>query len=65
MGDAGTRLLFKLRSEHMNLMRNWVDIYRGREGKCMCNLCSEDCENVGHFLWNFLIYSECSGASKK
>ena len=25
--------------------------HRGREGKCMCNLCGEDCESVGHFLW--------------
>ena len=44
--------------EHMDLMRNWVDRGRGREGKCMCNLCSEDCESVGHFLWNRLVYSE-------
>ena len=32
--------------------------HRGREGKYMCNLCSEDCESVGHFLWNCPIYSE-------
>ena len=32
--------------------------HRGREGKCMCNLCGEDCESVGHFLWNCPVYSE-------
>ena len=24
----------------------------------MCNLCSEDCESVGHFLWNCPVYLE-------
>ena len=24
----------------------------------MCNLCGEDCESVGHFLWNCPVYSE-------
>ena len=24
----------------------------------MCNLCGEDCESVGHFLWNCTVYSE-------
>ena len=24
----------------------------------MCNLCGEDCESVGHFLWNCPIYSK-------
>ena len=33
--------------------------HRGREGKYMCNLCGEDCESVGHFLWNCPVYSEC------
>ena len=32
--------------------------HRGREGKCMSNLCGEDCESVGHFLWNCPVYSE-------
>ena len=44
--------------EHMDLMRDWVDIKVYREGKCMCNLCGEDCESVGHFLWSCLVYSE-------
>ena len=30
--------------------------HRGRDGKCMCNLCGEDYESVGHFLWNCLAY---------
>ena len=25
----------------------------------MCHLCGEDCESVGHFLWNCTVYSEC------
>ena len=34
--------------------------HRGREGISiiMCNLCGEDCESVGHFLWNCPVYSE-------
>ena len=24
----------------------------------MCNLCGEDGESVGHFLWNCSVYSE-------
>ena len=60
MGNAGTRLLFKnYVLEHMDLMRSWVYRHRGREGKCMCNMCGEDCESVGHFLWNCPVYSEC------
>ena len=35
--------------ERMDLMRSWVYRHRGREGKCMCNLCGEDYESVGHF----------------
>ena len=45
-------ILFKLRSGTHGLMRNWVYRHRGRDGKCMCNLCSEDCESVDHSLWN-------------
>ena len=57
MGDAGTRLLFKLRSG-MHGLNEELGRHRGREGKCTCNLCNEDCESVGHFLWNCLVYSE-------
>ena len=35
--------------EHKDLMRYWVNIEVYREDKCMCNLCCEDCESVGHF----------------
>ena len=57
MGDAGTRLLFKPRSGTHGLNEE-LGTHRGREGKCMCNLCGEDCESVGHFLWNCPVYSE-------
>ena len=59
VGDAGTRLLFKLRSGTHGLNEE-LGRHRGREGKykIMCNLCGEDCESVGHFLWNCPVYSE-------
>ena len=40
VGDAGTRLLFNLHSGTHGL--NKLGRHRGREGKCMCNLCGED-----------------------
>ena len=43
VGDAGTCLLFKLRSE-TNGLNEEFGRHRGREGKCMCNLCVEDYE---------------------
>ena len=47
MGDAGTRLLFKLRSgTHGLTLNEELGRHRGREGKCMCNLCGEDCEST-------------------
>ena len=49
VGDAGTRLLFKLHSETHGLSEE-LGRHRGREGKCMCKLFGEDCESVGHFL---------------
>ena len=51
VGDAGTRLLFKLRFGTHGFNEE-LSRHRGREGKCMCILCGEDCESVGHFLWN-------------
>ena len=50
MGRVMQELVYSLNCvlERMDLMRSWVD--RGREGKCMCNLCGEDCESVGHFV---------------
>ena len=44
--------------ECMDLMRSWVDIEVDKVYKSMRNLCGEDCESVGHFLWNWLVYSE-------
>ena len=35
MGDAGTRLLFKLHSGTHGLMRNWVDIEVGKVSLCV------------------------------
>ena len=54
VGDAGTRLLFKLRSGTHGLDEE-LGRHRGREGKYMSKLCGEDCESVGHFLWNFQV----------
>ena len=50
VGDAGTRLLFKLVLKHTDLMRNWVDTHRDRDGRCVLNVCGEDCESVDHFV---------------
>ena len=57
VGDAGTRLLFKLRSGTHGLSEE-LGRHRSREGKCMCNLRGEDCESVGQCLWNCPVYLE-------
>ena len=57
MGDARTDLHIKLRSG-MHGHNEELGRHRGREGKYMCNLCGEDCESVGQFLWNCPVYSE-------
>ena len=57
VSDAGTRLLFKLRSGIHGLNEE-LGRHRGRDGKCMCNLCGEDCESVDHSLWNCPAYLE-------
>ena len=57
VGNAGTCVLFKLCSGTHGLNEK-LGRHRGREGKYMCNLCGEDCESVGHFLWNCLVYVE-------
>ena len=49
MSDDGTRLLFKLCSRTMNLMRNCISI---EVEKISVNLCGEDCDSVDHFLWS-------------
>ena len=59
VSDAGTHLLFKLCSGTHGLTEKLAR-NRGRDGQCMCNLCSEDCESVDHFVWNCPAYSEQS-----
>ena len=51
VSDEGTRLLFKLRSGIHGLNEE-SGRHKGRDGKCRCNLCGEDCESVVHFLWS-------------
>ena len=41
--------------EHMDLMRNWIEI-EVEKVSVWNNLSGEECENVGHFLWNCSIY---------
>ena len=43
--DAGSRLLFKVRSGTDGLNEE-LGRYRGREGKTECSLCGNECENV-------------------
>ena len=31
--------------------------HRGREDKTECSLCEDECENVGHVLWECSAYS--------
>ena len=49
VSDARICLLFKLRSGTHGLIEE-LGRLRGRDGKCMRNLCSEDCESVDHFF---------------
>ena len=57
VSDTGTHLLFKLCSGTHGRNEE-LGRHRDRDVKCMCNLCGEDCESVGHFLWNCPAYSE-------
>ena len=41
----------------MDLMRSWVDIYRGREERNECLLYNDECESVSYVVWNCLVYS--------
>ena len=56
VSDAGTRLLFKFRSETHGLNEE-LGRQRGREGKMECTLCSAECESVVHVLWECSAYS--------
>ena len=61
MGWVMQELVYSLNYvlERMDLMRSWVDIEVEKVRlKRMCYLCGEDCESVGHFLWNCPVYSE-------
>ena len=42
---------------HTVWMKNWVGIYRGKEGKTECSLCGNEYENVSHVLWECSAYS--------
>ena len=46
-------------------MKNWVGIYRGREGKTECSLCGNECENVSHVLWECSAYSSTRASFMK
>ena len=41
----------------MDLMRSWVDIYRGKEGRKECLLCDNECESVSYVFWECPVYS--------
>ena len=53
-GDAGSRLLFKFRSETHGLNEA-----PGREGRKECLLCGDECESVSHVLWECPAYNIC------
>ena len=47
--------------ERLDVMRSWVDIELEKVSIIiMCNLFGEDCEGVGHFLWNCCIIVRAS-----
>ena len=56
MSDAGSRLLFKLRSGTRGLNEE-LGRHRGREGKVEYTLCGAECESVVHVLWECPAYS--------
>ena len=56
VSDAGTRLLFKFRSETHGLNEE-LGRHRGREGRSQCMLCDDECESVAHVLWDCPAYN--------
>ena len=56
VSDAGTRLLFKFRSE-MHGLNEELGRHRGREGKLERTLRGAECESVVYTLWECLVYS--------
>ena len=57
MGDAGTCLVFKLLSGTHRLNEEFGR-HRGREGKCMCNLCGEDLCGIVPFIQYLALFLE-------
>ena len=55
VSDAGTRLVFKLRSGTHGLNEE-LGRHRGREGKSACTLCGAECESIVHVLWECSAY---------
>ena len=47
---------FKFRSGTHGLNEE-LGRHRGREGKTVCSLCGNECENVSHVLWECSTYS--------
>ena len=56
--DAGTRLLFEVRSGTHGLNEE-LGRERGREGKVECSICGVECESVVRVLWECPAYSSC------
>ena len=54
VGDAGNRLLFKLRSGTHGLTEE-LGRHRGREGRKECLLCDAECESDSHVSWDCLL----------
>ena len=61
VSDAGTRLLFKFRSE-MHGLNEEFGRHRGRKGRKECLLCDEECESVNHVLWDCPAYASIRSA---
>ena len=57
IGDAGTRLLFKLRSGTNGLMEE-LGRHRDMENDQSCKICGSECESVEHFIWECALYEK-------
>ena len=56
--DAGTRLLFKIRSGNHGLHEELhVGRHRGRDGSRKSTLCGDEWESVTHPLWERPVYA--------
>ena len=55
-GDAGSRLLFKVRYGTHGLNEE-LGRHRGREGRKECLLCGDECESVSYALWECPAYN--------